>query len=96
MAAGVVGVYDKPLIFDHAVGRFEPGEPSLSYPEAIESIADGIVNEISLDIGEDEYRANILQIKEYIAAGETYQVNFTNRVLFGTDRATSVVLCNRC
>lgn len=85
------GVYDKPLIFDHAVGRFEPGEPSLSYPEAIESIADGIVNEISLDIGEDEYRANILQIKEYIAAGETYQVNFTNRVLFGTDRATSVV-----
>lgn len=76
------GIYPSPIVFDHAQGCFTgPGllSPVAAGPEKIPAaLADGA----ALEITKDEYCAKILEIKERIASGETYQVNFTDRVSF--------------
>jgi para-aminobenzoate synthetase / 4-amino-4-deoxychorismate lyase len=74
-----LGVYDRPQIFDHS----RPG--GTQYPTQ-EVLAHALRNRFpgALGIPEDQYSANILKIKEYIAAGDTYQVNFTDSVSMRT------------
>ncbi|HEY0309375.1 MAG TPA: aminodeoxychorismate synthase component I [Acidobacteriaceae bacterium] len=76
-----IGVYREPIVFDHAGGdsaeRSTPKEPML--------------HDVALEIARDEYSAAILKIKEYIAAGETYQVNFTDAVAFDTESAPGAI-----
>ena len=77
-----IGIYSNPIIFDHAKGCFTGSDivpASLQNPEQIPG---AVVDHVALEIGKDEYCARILEIKERIASGETYQVNFTDRVLF--------------
>jgi len=74
------GVYDAPVVFDHAAGVFV-GE-SLEQAEDV-SVLDAPVaksDELRLEIAEVEYVAAIERIKRYIEAGDTYQVNFTDAV----------------
>lgn len=40
------------------------------------------VGEIRLNVGEDEYLRCVERIREYIAAGDVYQVNYTVKLLF--------------
>jgi para-aminobenzoate synthetase/4-amino-4-deoxychorismate lyase len=70
-----LGVYDRPQIFDHSGpgGKQHPAQEVLAH--AIRNRFPG-----ALGIPKDQYFANILKIKEYIAAGDTYQVNFTDSV----------------
>jgi para-aminobenzoate synthetase/4-amino-4-deoxychorismate lyase len=85
-----LGVYRLPLIFDHLQGRFE-GEISSNlagYDVIAENehalypgLGPGSLP-LALEIAPEAYCANILRIKEYIAAGDSYQVNFTDRVRF--------------
>ena len=41
--------------------------------------------EVGLNVSEDEYRAAIARVKEYLAAGDTYQVNYTCHARFALD-----------
>jgi para-aminobenzoate synthetase/4-amino-4-deoxychorismate lyase len=69
-----VGLYRDPIIFDHAQ---PPAESSAAPPEPV-------LHDLSLEISPAEYSAAIHKIKSCIAAGETYQVNFTSAVSFRT------------
>lgn len=85
------GVYNRPFVFSHAQGSFEGPEPE-SIPGLQPTPDTGrIVDRAAFDIAQEEYRACILKIKEYIRAGDTYQVNFTGRVSFQTQTAPSAV-----
>ncbi len=93
------GVYEKPLIFDHAQGRFQGDAPIL--PPELPSIARSpqkhtrpIADSVALEISRDAYCASILKIKEYLAAGDTYQVNFTDRVSLHAQHPASAVFAS--
>ncbi|MHB1457265.1 MAG: chorismate-binding protein, partial [Armatimonadota bacterium] len=42
----------------------------------------GLVSDTRLNISDDEYLQSVARIKEYIAAGDVYQVNYTCKLLF--------------
>ena len=90
-----LGIYDKPFVFDHAQGWVkQPPVLSLSQTREPKITAPASLN---LEITKEEYCKNILKIKEYIAAGDTYQVNFTDRVSFQTHTSPEILfeeLCN--
>jgi len=54
-------------------------------------LSQGIDGQLSLGINRQEYDHRIRQIKELIAAGETYQVNFTDAVDFETSCSAAAV-----
>jgi para-aminobenzoate synthetase / 4-amino-4-deoxychorismate lyase len=74
------GVYTKPFIFDHTLGEFEAPAPALTRVASPETILSAFATNAQLSICEDEYAAKIERIKNYIEAGDTYQVNFTDSV----------------
>lgn len=74
------GVYPQPIVFDHLSGHCENDE----LREILQNDPTTVTNQAALGISEENYRAKILQIQKYIADGDTYQVNFTNRVSFQT------------
>ncbi|HWX80937.1 MAG TPA: aminodeoxychorismate synthase component I [Steroidobacteraceae bacterium] len=74
------GAYGAPHVFDHASGHSQGAELAhdCSREPPIESAT--IADDIALEISESDYAAKILRIKEYIAMGESYQVNFTDKI----------------
>jgi para-aminobenzoate synthetase / 4-amino-4-deoxychorismate lyase len=85
-----LGVYRPPLIFDHLQGRFEgeisPGLARYEVHPETSQILNPVINPDSLpfalSISREEYCAKVLRAQEYIGAGDSYQVNFTDRVTF--------------
>ena len=77
-----IGIYSNPTIFDHAQGRFKGPDVVPASAPSPEQLSGAVVDHVTPEIGKDEYCARILEIKELIASGETYQVNFTDRVSF--------------
>ncbi len=76
------GVYPPPLIYDHATGCFSngsgwPGVAGIAGKERSYSI-----DNLRFTQERQEYLAKVARIKEYIAAGDTYQVNHTLKLLF--------------
>ena len=70
----------RPIVFDHNTGLFSgPPLPPLPLPAHATHTAFA-ENEIAFSLTPEDYRRNIDQIKEQIAAGATYQVNFTGRI----------------
>jgi para-aminobenzoate synthetase / 4-amino-4-deoxychorismate lyase len=76
------GIYSSPVVFDHSQGRFIGPEAAPVSSQSPEQLTGAFVDHVTLEIEKDEYCAKILEIKERIASGETYQVNFTGRVSF--------------
>jgi para-aminobenzoate synthetase/4-amino-4-deoxychorismate lyase len=74
------GVYAKACIFDHLTGRFE-GEVSPEFSAESESEAFEIRN-VKLGISAAEYSARVEAVREQIRAGNTYQVNLTQKLTF--------------
>ncbi len=78
-----IGVYRTPQRYDHDSGRWEqktdPGARG-----SISTCRPGAWRLANLRFSQcrDEYLARIGRIKEYIAAGDTYQVNYTLKLLF--------------
>ncbi|OAG26979.1 aminodeoxychorismate synthase component I [Thermodesulfatator autotrophicus] len=65
----VLGAFKTPQIFEAKISHFyETGSLEL--------------NELRLSLSKDEYMAKIHQIKDFIASGDTYQVNFTLKYHF--------------
>ena len=74
------GAYGTPCVFDHGTGQLRGAE--LVHDCAAESQIDSvkIAENVALEISESDYVAKILRIKDYIAMGESYQVNFTDKI----------------
>src|SRR5580704_15078154 len=74
------GVYRDPIVFDHAGGCIEDGN-ALPFAQPLSDLlVERLADHVSLQRTAAEYDEKIRKIKEYIRAGETYQVNFTDRV----------------
>lgn len=78
------GVYERPFVFSHDSGRFEsgflpPGQ-DLTHPDL--EISGPPLSDYRAGMGWAEYCAKVEAIRDYIAAGDVYQVNLTNRILF--------------
>ncbi|MBI4461102.1 MAG: aminodeoxychorismate synthase component I [Acidobacteria bacterium] len=72
-----MGIYDAPLVFDHFhADTIEKPVAAAASREAYE------VNDVRLGIDEQAYYGRVEQIRNYIAAGQSYQVNFTDKLLF--------------
>ena len=83
---GCFGVYREPIVFDHNTGSFRgPTLPTLLPRQAAQRAPAFSVDEIALSLAPEDYRRKIEQIKEQIASGATYQVNFTGRIHLRTD-----------
>lgn len=78
-----LGVYKQPLIFEHACGEFNRnGGADIRDVARAPSPAEVIVSDCGLTITESRYASALDRIKQYIAAGDTYQVNFTDELRF--------------
>jgi para-aminobenzoate synthetase/4-amino-4-deoxychorismate lyase len=80
------GVYRNPLIYDHQEGDGE--DPLHSEVDEAGNLFDGLKG---LTISEAEYCKRIDRIKDYILAGDTYQVNFTDFVEVQTSASAAEV-----
>jgi para-aminobenzoate synthetase/4-amino-4-deoxychorismate lyase len=76
----VLGVFDKPVIFDHSTNLFFDNKP---WPTTAKKDIDSHeISNMQTSIGHEEYLSAINRVKEYIAAGHTYQVNYTMKLKF--------------
>jgi para-aminobenzoate synthetase / 4-amino-4-deoxychorismate lyase len=78
------GVYRAPAIYDHATGCLEAGLDLPAREHVAEEVPERFADHVDLAIAKEDYSAKIHAIKQYIAAGETYQVNFTDTVCVAT------------
>lgn len=74
----VFGVYSKPYVFDHLAGKFEGAVPPMSRRK----VGDYEISNISIQTPRDRYIAAVECIRDHIAEGNTYQVNYTTRLDF--------------
>jgi para-aminobenzoate synthetase/4-amino-4-deoxychorismate lyase len=76
------GVYPTPLVFNHYSGKWENGNSNLNlrYPQPPGEIF--AINNPVLTLPNFVYHQNIRRIKEYIIAGDVYQINFTGKYRF--------------
>ncbi|HBG21028.1 MAG TPA: hypothetical protein DDY32_17625 [Desulfobulbaceae bacterium] len=75
-----LGVFLKPLRFDHSTGENNfPFEDSAAgrIPD------DFLIENIHANMTEEEFIDALQVVRDYIAAGDTYQVNYTMKLLFG-------------
>ena len=77
------GVYRNPFVYNHQTGSFE-GTPEPPWLESLpatprEGTPAAFADHVEFGLEAEDYRAKIERIKEYIAAGDTYQVNFTSQ-----------------
>ncbi len=74
------GVFLKPYKFDHHTGKND-------FPSEVQSSTSSVSPTYSVDnlkpnMSEDEFVEALYKVKEFIAAGDTYQVNYTMKLLF--------------
>jgi para-aminobenzoate synthetase/4-amino-4-deoxychorismate lyase len=84
-----LAAYPAPIVFDHATGHFLTPTPQLPTPPPTHT-APVLTNPI-LRIPDTDYLAAIEKIKNYISAGDTYQVNFTDAITFPATLAPSTL-----
>jgi para-aminobenzoate synthetase/4-amino-4-deoxychorismate lyase len=77
------GVYTALLVFNHYTGVWEQGSPgSTPIPSSQPSTKDFVINNPDFHLPPAFYHQKIGRIKEYILAGDVYQVNFTGKYHF--------------
>lgn len=75
-----LGVFRAPLIFDHNRGAFlDAAWPNPPPPQAAAGYR---LANLRPNRSQADYTAALARIKEYIESGDTYQVNFTLKLLF--------------
>ncbi len=75
-----LGVFTEPHVFDHLQNSFAGAGP---WPVSKKTaLADFEVSNLRLNEEQERYFANIRRIKSYIETGDTYQVNYTLKLLF--------------
>ena len=88
-----LGVFQKPHTYDHLAVSFSGGE-ACSSETASETVQRFQVSNLRLNLARDEYLDAIRKIKSYIAAGDTYQVNYTLKILFDFSGSIPDFYCN--
>ena len=78
-----LAAYPAPIVFDHATGTFLTPPPPLPDKLLLSAHAPSPSAQ-DLRIPTPDYLAAIEKIEAYIAAGDTYQVNFTDAIQFPT------------
>lgn len=73
-----LGVYQSPCVYDHRLARWDQGD----IPTGTFQQSDGKIDTIRLSLAQEGYEKIIARIKSYIEAGDTYQVNYTLKLLF--------------
>lgn len=74
-----LGVFSRPVCFDHELGQWLGPEPDLRSQALAGPVT---VGSASLSLSREQYLPLIHQIKDYIKAGDTYQVNYTLKLFF--------------
>jgi para-aminobenzoate synthetase/4-amino-4-deoxychorismate lyase len=82
MPAAWLGVYPKAFVFDHRTGEFEGEGPDELLAGNVQPARGFEIQNVRFGIGEKSYAEKIAAIQEYIRAGDTYQVNFTDTLRF--------------
>ncbi|MFC1658387.1 aminodeoxychorismate synthase component I [Candidatus Omnitrophota bacterium] len=78
-----LGIFNTPLIFDHLKGEFLSAPSGIK--KGIKQNTQGLkyrISKVTLNEELPGYIRNILRIKDYIARGLTYQVNYTMKCRF--------------
>lgn len=78
-----LGVYRKPFIYDHQLADFVGDKPWPQWDVA-EDLPDDVyrISDLSFSQSKKDYLEKIARVKRYIEAGDTYQVNYTLKLLF--------------
>ncbi len=76
------GVYPKVFVFDHRTGEFEGESPDRLLVEASRPSEGFEIRKLDFGISADRYAQKITAIHEQILSGNTYQVNFADKLRF--------------
>lgn len=92
-----LGLFDAPFVVDHRRGGFRGAAPWQGRgPVAAQADRFAGVADLRTNIDCREYLRAVGRIKQYIAAGDTYQVNYTMKLKFGfSGSAASLYLALR-
>jgi len=89
----VLGIFDDPLVVDHR--SVDPAAfACLSKYMENWSGETFTVSDLQTSAGKDEYLGNIAKIRDYIIAGDTYQVNYTMKLQFGFNGSPAGLYCS--
>lgn len=77
-----LGVFTTPHVYDHLAHSFTTEKGPWPSGNGVESGALFNIDALRLNLEKEEYLAAIRRIKSYIEAGDTYQVNYTLKLLF--------------
>ena len=77
-----LGVFKPPIIFNHQDGRFSPEPPFSEQQICLDLENKYTIANIRTSLSKKDYLKNLSRIKSYIKAGDTYQVNYTLKLLF--------------
>jgi para-aminobenzoate synthetase/4-amino-4-deoxychorismate lyase len=76
-----LGVFNKPQIYDHLNESFK-GSESWSAENGPEAGTTFTIDNMRLNLEREKYLEAISRVKAYIESGDTYQVNYTLKLLF--------------
>ena len=85
------GAYEQVKIFDHFRAVQDRDQASDPDESASAARCEPLAASIALEISKESYVAAIARIKEQLAAGNTYQVNFTDRLAFNSPLSAAAV-----
>ena len=91
-----LGVFEKPLVFDHRSGGAEVPSEWFSVTGAEKSCYQEShckIRSIKPNISENEFYADIDKIKKYISSGDSYQVNYTFKLEFAFSGCPAALYC---
>lgn len=78
------GVYEQARIFEHFRAALDHEYATDPQENESASLSEPVAASAALEIPKEAYVAAIARIKEHLAAGDTYQVNFTDRLAFNS------------
>jgi para-aminobenzoate synthetase/4-amino-4-deoxychorismate lyase len=92
------GVYEAPVIYDHKNGCFSGARDMEALLEQHEPRQDHLcqVGNVRNTIGKETYVQDITSVREAIARGDTYQVNYTFKHKFDFDGSAEDLFRNLC
>jgi para-aminobenzoate synthetase/4-amino-4-deoxychorismate lyase len=78
--------FNFPLVHMGVYEKAKPGSPLLLAPSEVEGLGEGLgVRAAGINISKDKYFKNIERIREYIAAGDVYQITYCVKFNFDFD-----------
>jgi para-aminobenzoate synthetase/4-amino-4-deoxychorismate lyase len=88
-----LSVFNKPVIYDHQTGSSK-GSDSWPSGQGSGSGAAFSIDNLRLNLEREKYLEAIHRIKSYIEEGDTYQVNYTLKLLFDFSGSVSEFYCS--